>query len=220
MTTALEGGECSAARPSRTLLPGKNWYLLYMRLGGPQGQSGRVESLVPTGIRSRTVQPLVSRYTNWATWPTLKLTICNTNHDTTYHNILSLNMSTLLYILSFPQRTKQLFITGSSYSIYIKCYSQKWHKEKQKWQTQLPNYCNEIACDIPVHACTWSYDLTTLTLAPLLPPYCWQASRHWTRHHTATSVIPVHHTERAPSESRLAYSTARLSPQQLTCNGE
>jgi len=28
----------------------------YRRLGGPQGQSGRAEYLVPTGIRSRTVQ--------------------------------------------------------------------------------------------------------------------------------------------------------------------
>jgi len=38
--------------------------------GGPQGRSGRAENLVPTGIRSRTVQPVVSRYTDWATRPT------------------------------------------------------------------------------------------------------------------------------------------------------
>jgi len=41
--------------------------------GGPQGQSGRAENLVPTGIRSRTVQPVDSHYTNWATRPTLDL---------------------------------------------------------------------------------------------------------------------------------------------------
>ena len=29
-----------------------------------QGQSGRAENLFPTGIRSRTVQPVVSRYTD------------------------------------------------------------------------------------------------------------------------------------------------------------
>jgi hypothetical protein len=34
-------------------------------------QSGWAENLAPTGIRSRTVQPVVSRYTDWATWPTL-----------------------------------------------------------------------------------------------------------------------------------------------------
>jgi len=34
------------------------------RLGGPQGRSGRAENLIPTGIRSRTVQPVVSRHTD------------------------------------------------------------------------------------------------------------------------------------------------------------
>ena len=70
MTAALEGGEWSAARPGRTLPPGKARYPFYRRLGGPQGRSGREENLVPTGIRSRTVQPVVSRYTDWATRPT------------------------------------------------------------------------------------------------------------------------------------------------------
>ena len=70
MGAALEGGECSAARPGRTLPPGKTRYPLYRRLGGPQGRSGRAENLVPTGIRSRTVQPVVSRYTDLATRPT------------------------------------------------------------------------------------------------------------------------------------------------------
>jgi len=35
---------------------------LYKRLGWPQGRSGRAENLVPTGIRFRTVQPVVSHY--------------------------------------------------------------------------------------------------------------------------------------------------------------
>ena len=52
MTNALEGGEWSAARPGRTLPPGKARYALYRRLGEPQGRSGRVENLAPTGIRS------------------------------------------------------------------------------------------------------------------------------------------------------------------------
>jgi len=40
MTAALEGVEWSAARPGRTLPPGKTRYPLYRRLGGPQGRSG------------------------------------------------------------------------------------------------------------------------------------------------------------------------------------
>ena len=61
MTAALEGGEWSAARLDRTLPPGKNRYPFYRRMGGSHGLSGRAENLVPTGIRSRTVQPVVSR---------------------------------------------------------------------------------------------------------------------------------------------------------------
>ena len=75
MTAALEGGEWSAARSGRTLPPGKTRYPFYRWLGGPQGRSGRAENLVPTGIRSRTVQPVVSRYTDWATQPTLNKNI-------------------------------------------------------------------------------------------------------------------------------------------------
>ena len=67
MTAVLEGGEWPAARPGRTLPPGKTRYPFYRRPGRPQGRSGRVKILVPTGIRSRTVQSVVSRYTDLAT---------------------------------------------------------------------------------------------------------------------------------------------------------
>ena len=59
-----------SSTPRRTLPPGKTRYPFYRRLGGPQGRSRRAENLVPTGTRSRTVQPVVSRYTDWATRPT------------------------------------------------------------------------------------------------------------------------------------------------------
>ena len=68
-------GEWSAARPGRTLPPGKTRYPFYRRLGGPQGWSGRAENLFPTGIRSRTVQLVISRYTDWATRPTIYIYI-------------------------------------------------------------------------------------------------------------------------------------------------
>jgi len=72
MTVALEEGEWSAAHPGCTLPPRKTQYPFFRRLGGPQGWSGRSKYLVPTGIRSWTVQPVVSCYTDWATWPTYK----------------------------------------------------------------------------------------------------------------------------------------------------
>ena len=63
-TSALEGGEGSASRPGRFLPPGKTRYPLYRRLGGPQGRSGRAENLAPPGFDPRTVQPVVSLYTD------------------------------------------------------------------------------------------------------------------------------------------------------------
>jgi hypothetical protein len=49
------------------LPPGKTRYLLYRRLGGPQSRSGRVRRISPpTGFDPRTVQPVASRYTDWA----------------------------------------------------------------------------------------------------------------------------------------------------------
>jgi len=57
---ALEGGERSAARPGRTLHPGKTQYPFYRRMGGPQGRSGRAENFISTGIRSQTIQPTVT----------------------------------------------------------------------------------------------------------------------------------------------------------------
>ena len=58
MTTALEGDEWSAARPGRTLTPGKTRYSLYRRLGGLQGRSGRAANLAPPGFDPRNIQPV------------------------------------------------------------------------------------------------------------------------------------------------------------------
>ena len=57
------------SRPHFT--PGKTLYPFYRKLGEPQGRSERSENLVLTGIRSRTVQPVVIPYVDWATRPTL-----------------------------------------------------------------------------------------------------------------------------------------------------
>ena len=66
-TRRVEG---SASRPGRSLPPGKTRYPLYRRLSGPQGRSGLAVNLTPPGFNPRTVQPVVSRYTDWATRPT------------------------------------------------------------------------------------------------------------------------------------------------------
>ena len=66
-----KGGEGSASRPGHSLPPGKTLYPLYRRLDGPQGRSGKVRKISPPpGFDPRTVQPVDSRYNDYATRPT------------------------------------------------------------------------------------------------------------------------------------------------------
>ena len=59
------GGQRHA--PAAALPPGNTRYLLYRRLGGPQGRSGRLRKISPPpGFDPQTVQPVASRYTDWA----------------------------------------------------------------------------------------------------------------------------------------------------------
>ena len=61
MTAGLEEVSGQQHAPA-ALYPGKDPVPIV--LGGPQGRSGLAENRVPTGIRSRTIQPVVSRYTD------------------------------------------------------------------------------------------------------------------------------------------------------------
>jgi len=61
-------GEGPPSRPGRSLLPEKTRYPLYRRLGGPQGRSGQERKISPPPrFDPRTVQPVASRYTDYAT---------------------------------------------------------------------------------------------------------------------------------------------------------
>ena len=61
----------SASHPGRSLPPGKTRYPLYKRLGGPQGRSGKVQKISPPPeFDPRTVYPVASRSTDWASRPT------------------------------------------------------------------------------------------------------------------------------------------------------
>ena len=101
MTAAQEGGEWSAARPGRTLPPGKTRYPFYRRLGGPQGGSGRAENLVPTGIRSRIVQPVA---------------------QSLYPLSYRVSLYRVLTIICLKQTTSLGYTGLQLYSIYNLCY--------------------------------------------------------------------------------------------------
>jgi len=63
MTAALEGVSGQQHAPAAST-PGKAPVPIVQEVRWVQGRSGRAENLVPTWIRSRTVQPVVSRYTD------------------------------------------------------------------------------------------------------------------------------------------------------------
>jgi hypothetical protein len=49
------------------LTPVKTRYRLYRKMGGPQGRYGRMRKISPPpGFDPRNVQPVASRYTDWA----------------------------------------------------------------------------------------------------------------------------------------------------------
>ena len=81
LTSALEGGERSASRPGRSLPPGKDPVPIVQEAGWVSGQVRKI--LPPPGFDPRTVQPVGSWYTDYATRPTvyyvgyiIKVTTC------------------------------------------------------------------------------------------------------------------------------------------------
>ena len=109
MTTALEGVEWSASLPDRTLPPGKTRYPLYRRLVGPQGRSGQVWKISPPpGFNPRTVQPIASRYTDYANQPTIlhvpqaKCVSVHLWHPNTSHTHTHTHTKTCLFTYSPP----------------------------------------------------------------------------------------------------------------------
>ena len=65
----IRRGWVVSSTPRPYFTPGKDPYPFYRRLGGSQGPSGRAENLSPPEFDSRTVPPVVSRFTDWATRP-------------------------------------------------------------------------------------------------------------------------------------------------------
>jgi hypothetical protein len=58
-------GVGSQRHAQAALPPGKTRYPLYRRLGGSQGWCGQAQKIsLPPGYDPRTVQPVVSRYTD------------------------------------------------------------------------------------------------------------------------------------------------------------
>jgi hypothetical protein len=76
--------------PATLYPPGKTRYPLYRRLGGPQGRFGQARKISPSppGFDPRTVQPVASRYTDYATRPTNR-PVVSTNHEDPHYVVPS-----------------------------------------------------------------------------------------------------------------------------------
>ena len=71
MTTALEGGEGRTSTPRPLFTPGKDPVPIVQEAGWVPGPVWTgAENFVPPGFDPRAVQPIASRYTDYATRPT------------------------------------------------------------------------------------------------------------------------------------------------------
>jgi hypothetical protein len=78
--------------------PGKIRYPLYRRLGGPQGRSGQLRKISPPpGFDPRTVQPVASHYTDWATWPIIVNLLDDFYLVGSFRQLLAENVSNCFY---------------------------------------------------------------------------------------------------------------------------
>ena len=133
------------------LPPGKTRYPLYKRLGGPQGQSGRVRKISPSPVFDpRTVQPVASCYADWAISPhttadpiplaTPRLSIL----PSVSHSLLILYMSGFL---SDNRRPNVFFAVG-------KLWSGAWVAECRAKTKFWPSSWTDSSKYLPVAAAT------------------------------------------------------------------
>jgi len=108
-------GEGSASRLGRSLPPGKTRYPLFRRLGGPQGRSGQVRKISPPPSPSefdlRTVQPVVSRYNDWATRPTTSQVVLPSKYQSSSYSHFS-----SIFAVSRPSPSVQYLTFISKFS--------------------------------------------------------------------------------------------------------
>jgi hypothetical protein len=101
--------------PLPLFTPEKTRYPLYRRLGGLQGQSGRVWKISPPPeFDLRTVQPVASRYTDYATRPTLFR--ARNKFLLSFHVVIQINLSHIS--TTFASKTRSI-VSYHLFSQYI-----------------------------------------------------------------------------------------------------
>ena len=121
-----------------SLLLGKTRYPLYRRLGGPQGQSGRVQEILPSpGVNPRTVKAIASRYTDWCV---LFANVCCENSGDTvmYHTVITLHVRWNLIIHESHNTIRSDNPIMQSYSII------SWSARHFHWCFTLTALCQTL----------------------------------------------------------------------------
>ena len=112
--------------PAALYPPGKTWYPLCRRLGGPQGWSGWAENLAPTGIRSPD-RPACSQLLYQLSYP------AHRTYATTFLHFVALYYNPLLASISLHSPLQEHPCNSLLNQIHFPCHPNS-RKKKHKIQ--------------------------------------------------------------------------------------
>ena len=151
MTAALEGGVRKDPVP---ILQEAGW---------------GAENLVPTGIRSRTVQPVVSRYTDWATGPKMYSyvgqlkAVLQSLHSLTCSRTHPPKVTFSYQTMAYMKQVKVIF----PYQDRLH-FCNEWNKKKQWWEltATVQSRCSIVAHHRITERVYWDLTWNVLIAAP------------------------------------------------------
>jgi hypothetical protein len=124
------------------LPPGKTRYPLYRRLGGPQGRSGQVWKISPPPeFDPRTVQPVASRYTDWAIRPTMNM--CFKSKHLLRYGCLNLGRTVWKYSLIYLTYVLNIM---NILRVFITDIPLSYTSSKRELQLSITTKCIQVYC--------------------------------------------------------------------------
>ena len=166
-------GEWSAARPGRSLPPGKTRYPMYRRLGGPQGPSGRAKILAPTVIRSPD-RPACSQSPYRLSYPAQ-----------TQERVIKKLTNNLI------KTKRQMWVRSSLYTVHRTLYTTRGTPYTVHY-TQCTIHCTLHA--VP-HILYTTHSAPYTVHYTLYPIYCTLHTVHHTLYTTRGTPYTVHYTQ-------------------------
>ena len=164
---------CGASTTPRPLyLREKIRYPSYRRLGGPQGRSGRVRKISPPpGFDPRTVQPVASRYTDWAI-PSSATTVTET---IPVQNTIKLTISIQIHQKQWAKQEQLKYRNVSAtHSRHYCLLSVEQHRFSSFWCNYMfPFFSSTIRLSIQYHKVRLKMRDISRVHIQWDPRYCW-----------------------------------------------